>query len=104
MPSRPLRLILSRPRRLRSIFPRLSAKQLKAQSAGGGASAAQALASRDAIDDEKYTAANLVPFQPRMAERMEVPKWSMIQTNRKRLAAVPEGLSAAPEFDEGFEV
>ncbi|KAH8051848.1 Ca2-binding protein [Aureococcus anophagefferens] len=42
---------LKRKRKMRSIFPKLTAKQLKAQSQGGGASAAAALQHRDTIDE-----------------------------------------------------
>ena len=69
---------------MRSIFPKLTAKQLKAQSQGGGASAAAALQHRDTIDESVYTAANLIAVQPRMADTVDVPKWSMIQCNHKR--------------------
>lgn len=75
---------LKRKRKMRSIFPKLTAKQLKAQSQGGGASAAAALQHRDTIDESVYTAANLIAVQPRMADTVDVPKWSMIQCNHKR--------------------
>ena len=67
-----------------SIFPRLSARQLRAQSQGGGASAALALDHRDAVDEQKYTPANLIPVQDRMGDKKEVPKWSLLQTAFKR--------------------
>ena len=57
---------------MRSIFPKLTAKQLKAQSQGGGASAAAALQHRDTIDESVYTAANLIAVQPRMADTVDV--------------------------------
>ena len=75
---------LKRKRKMRSIFPKLTAKQLKAQSQGGGASAAAALQHRDTIDESVYTAANLIAVQPRMADTVDVPKWSMVQCNHKR--------------------
>ena len=34
--------------------------------------------------ETRYQPANLVPDQPRMASREEVPKWSMLQVNYKR--------------------
>ncbi|KAH8064387.1 Ca2-binding protein [Aureococcus anophagefferens] len=63
---------LKRKRKMRSIFPKLTAKQLKAQSQGGGASAA-ALQHRDTIDESVYTAANLIAVQPRAADTVDVP-------------------------------
>ena len=75
---------LKKSKKMRSIFPKLSARQLRAQSQGGGASAALALDHRDAVDEQKYTAANLVPEQARMTDKAETPKWSLLQTQFKR--------------------
>ena len=71
-------------KKIYSIFPRLSAKQLKSQAMGGGKASQMAVQQRNNMQETKYQPANLVPDQPRMASREEVPKWSMLQVNYKR--------------------
>merc|ERR1712164_165050 len=71
-------------KKIYSIFPRLSAKQLKSQAMGGGKASQMAVQQRNTIQETRYQPANLVPDQPRMASREEVLKWSMLQVNYKR--------------------
>ena len=71
-------------KKIYSIFPRLSAKQLKSQAMGGGKASQMAVQQRNTMQETRYQPANLVPDQPRMASREEVPLWSMLQVNYRR--------------------
>lgn len=73
-------------KKIYSIFPQLSSKQLKAQAMGGGKAAQTAVQQRGAFQETKYTPANLVSEQPRMGGREAVPAWSMQQTDYRREA------------------
>ena len=54
------------------------------QAMGGGKASQMAVQQRNNMQETKYQPANLVPDQPRMASREDVPKWSMLQVNYKR--------------------
>ena len=51
---------------------------------GGGKASQMAVQQRNTMQETRYQPANLVPDQPSMASREEVPKWSMLQVNYKR--------------------